>query len=136
MIKEASQNIIDYLKDIFNSKNNMVEKYKRDLIENQQNIGQEKYGECIKDGCQTNLHEISHTIEKLIKASERVCFEDEHHIDLRMEVARKVDKVRALKKKKESLINQLKKKCRAFKKRSIEVKPNVAKKYNKCIEWR
>ena len=114
MIKEASQNIIDYLKDIFNSKNNMVEKYKRDLIENQQNIGQEKYGECIKDGCQTNLHEISHTIEKLIKASERVCFEDEHHIDLRMEVARKVDKVRALKKEERKFDKPTEKKVQGF----------------------
>ena len=72
MIREAAQNTIGHLKDLLNKKNKIVERYKRKLIEAQQNIGQEKYGDCVKDGCQTNLDESSHTIEKLIKAAEKV----------------------------------------------------------------
>ena len=63
MIREAAQNTIGHLKDIIIERNKIVERYKRKLIEAQQNIGQEKYGDCINDGCQTNLDESSHTIE-------------------------------------------------------------------------
>ena len=41
------------------------------------------------------------------KSAERVEFEDERHIDLRMELVRQVDKVGKLIKDKYSLINQL-----------------------------
>ena len=68
------QNTIGHLKDLLNKKNKIVDRYKRKLIEAQQNIGQEKYGDCIKYDCQTNLEEISHTVEKLIKAGEKVEF--------------------------------------------------------------
>ena len=37
---------------------------------------------CIKYGCQTNLDENSHIIEKRRKSSEKVEFEDERHIEL------------------------------------------------------
>ena len=69
--------------------------------------GKKKYGDCIKDGCQTNLDESSHTIEKLRKSAEKVAFEDERHIDLTMELVWQVDEARALIKEKESLINQM-----------------------------
>ena len=107
MIREAAQNTIGHLKYLLNEKNKIVERYKRKLIESQQDIGQEKYGDCIKDGCQTNLNENSHTIEKLRKEAEKVEFEDERHIELRMELVWQVDEARALIKEKEGLINQL-----------------------------
>ena len=109
MIREASQNTIGHLKDLLNEKNKIVERYKRKLIEAQQNIGQEKYGDCIKDGCQTNLDESSHTIEKLRKAAEKVEFEDERHIELRMELVRQVDEAEELIKYTNNLMNKLKK---------------------------
>ena len=40
MIIEAAQNTIGHLKDLINEKNKIVERYKRKLIESQQNIGQ------------------------------------------------------------------------------------------------
>ena len=42
MIREAAQNTIGHMKDFPNKKNKMVERYKRKLIESQQDIGQEK----------------------------------------------------------------------------------------------
>ena len=69
MIREAAQNTIGHLKDLINEKNKIVERYKRKLIEAKRYIGQEKYGDCIKYRCQTNLDEISHTIEKLVKSA-------------------------------------------------------------------
>ena len=42
------------------------------------------------------------------QSAEKIEFEDERHIDLRMELVRQVDKVRSLIKDKYSLINQLK----------------------------
>ena len=53
------------------------------------------------------MDESSHTIEKLRKAAEKVEFEDEHHIELRMELVWKVDEAGALTKEKDGLINQL-----------------------------
>ena len=47
-------------------------------------MGQERYGDCIKYGCQTNLDESSHTIEKLRKLAEKVEFEDKRHLELIM----------------------------------------------------
>ena len=96
MIREAAQNTIGYLKYLLNKNNKTVDRYKRKLIEAQQDIGQEKYGDCIKDGCQTNLDESSHTIEKMRKAAEKVEFEDERHVELRMELVWQVDKAEAL----------------------------------------
>ena len=107
MIREAAQNTIGRLKDLLNENNKIVERYKRNPIEAQQDIGQEKYGDFIKDGFQTNLDESSHTIEKLIKAAEKVEFEDERHIELRMELVWQVDEAGALIKEKYGLINQL-----------------------------
>ena len=49
----------------------------------------------------------SHTIEKLIKAAEKLEFEDERHIEIIMELVWKVDKDRSLIKDKDGLINQL-----------------------------
>ena len=121
MIREAAQNTIDHLKDLLNKKNKIVERYKRKIIEAQQNIGQGKYGYCIKDGCQTNLDKSSHTIEKLIKAAEKVEFEDERHIKLIMELVQQVDKAVALIKDKDGLMNQLGINCRTLKKRSTEL---------------
>ena len=34
-------------------------------------MGQGQYRDCIKDYCQTNLDEISHTIEKLRKSAKK-----------------------------------------------------------------
>ena len=39
MMIEAQPNTIGHLKYIFNQKNNLLEKHKRNLIESQQNIG-------------------------------------------------------------------------------------------------
>ena len=107
MIRGAAHNTIGYLKDLLNENKQIVERYKNNLIEDQQNIGQEKYGDCIKDGCQNNLDESSHTIEKLRKASEKVEFEDERHIELRMELVWQVDEDGALIKEKYGLIKKL-----------------------------
>ena len=70
-------------------------------------MGQEKYEDCIKDGFQTKLDEISHTIEKLIIAAEKIDFEDERHIGLRMELLQQVDKAGALIKDKDGLVIQM-----------------------------
>ena len=67
MIREAAQNTIVYLKDFLKEKNKIVDRYKRKIIEPQQEIGQEKYGDCIKYSCQTNLDGSSNTNEKLRK---------------------------------------------------------------------
>ena len=96
MIREAAHNTIGHLKDLLNKNNKIFERYKRKLVEAQQHIGQEKYGECIKDDCQNNFEEISHTVEKLIKAAEKVEFEDERHTELKMELVWKVDESGAL----------------------------------------
>ena len=53
------------------------------------------------------MDKISHIIEKMRKEAEKVEFEDERHIDIRMELVWKVDEARALIKEKEGLINQL-----------------------------
>ena len=63
MITEAAQNIIDYIKDILNERNKIVERYKRNVIESEENMGKEKYRDLIKDGCQNNFDESRHTIE-------------------------------------------------------------------------
>ena len=55
MMREAAQNTIGHPKDLPNEKNNIFERHKRNLIER------------IKDVCQTNLSESSHTVEKLRK---------------------------------------------------------------------
>ena len=107
MIIEAAQITIGHLKYLLNKRKKIVERYKRNLIESQQNIGQEKYGDCKKYGCQTNLDESSHTIEKLRNSAERVKFEDERHIELRMELVWQVDEAGTLIKEKYGLINQL-----------------------------
>ena len=107
MIREAAQNTIGHIKDLLKKREHIVDRYQRKLIEGQQDKGQEKYGDCIKYGCQTNLDESIHTIEKLRKDAEKVEFEDERHIELRMELVWQVDKARALIKKKDGLINQL-----------------------------
>ena len=72
MILEAAHNIIDHLKYLLNENNKIVESHKSNIIEYQTNMGQEKYGDFIKYYCQTNLDEISHTIEKLRKAADKV----------------------------------------------------------------
>ena len=54
MIREAAHNTIVHLKDVLNKKKKIVERYKRKLIESQQDIGKEKYEDCIKDCCQIN----------------------------------------------------------------------------------
>ena len=72
MIREAAQHTIDHLKDILNKNNRIFERYKSNLIEAQQHMGQEKYGDCKKNGCQTNLEKIIHTVEELRKAAEKV----------------------------------------------------------------
>ena len=107
MIREAAQNTIYHLKDLLNENNEIVERYKREIIEYQQDIGLEKYGDCIKYVCQNNLDEIIHTIEKTRKAAEKVEFEDERHIELRKELVWQVDEAGALIKEKYGLINQL-----------------------------
>ena len=61
MIREAAQNIIDHHKYLLNEKNKKVERNNKNLIEAEQNMGQEKYGECILYSCQTNLYESSYT---------------------------------------------------------------------------
>ena len=109
MIREAAQNTIGHLKDLINKNNKIVDRYKRKVIKSQQNIVQEKYGDCIKDGCQNILEEISHTVEKLRKTAEKVEFEDERHIELRMELLWLVDNAGALIKEKDGL-KQLEKK--------------------------
>ena len=63
----------------------------------------------IKYSCPARLGESSNTIEKLIKLYERVGFEDERHIELRMELVRQVDEAEELIKDKDNLINKLKK---------------------------
>ena len=70
-------------------------------------MGQGKYRDCIQYGCQTNLDESSHTIEKEIKEAEKLEFEDERHNDLIMELVRQVDEAILLIKDKDSMINQL-----------------------------
>ena len=50
MIREAAHNIIDYLKDILNEKNKIVQRHKRNLIESQENMGQEEYEDLMKHG--------------------------------------------------------------------------------------
>ena len=67
---------------------------------------QERYGDCIKDGCQTKLEKIIHTLEELRKSAEKVEIEDERHIELNMELVRQVDEAGALIKEKYILINQ------------------------------
>ena len=52
MIREAAQNTTGQLKNLLNEKNRIVDRYKRELIESQKDIGQEKYEDCIKYGCQ------------------------------------------------------------------------------------
>ena len=56
---------------------------------------------------QNNLDESSHTIEKLIKAAEKVEFEDERHIELIMKLVWQVDEAGSLIKERDGLINQL-----------------------------
>ena len=73
-------------------------------------MGQEKYEDCIKDSCQTNLDESSHTIDKIRKSSEMVEFEDELHIEIKIELVQKVDEAGSFIKDKDYLINQLFKK--------------------------
>ena len=73
------------------------------------------------------MEEINHTVEKPKKEAKEVEFEDDRHIELKTELMWQVDKAGALIKEKDGLINQLKKKCRTLKKRSIKVKPAVAK---------
>ena len=51
VIIEAAYNTIGHIKDLLNKQNKIVEKYNRKPIESQLNIGQEKYGDSIKDGC-------------------------------------------------------------------------------------
>ena len=53
------------------------------------------------------MDKISHIIEKMRKEAEKVEFEDERHIDIRMELVWKVDEAGALIKEKDGLINQL-----------------------------
>ena len=49
------------------------------------NLIPKKYGaRSIKYGCQNNLDEIIHTIEKLKKASEKVEFEDDCPVEIRI----------------------------------------------------
>ena len=60
----------------------------------------------INDGCQTSLGGSSNTIEKLRKSAEKVEFEDERHIELRMVLVRQVDEDKSLIKDKYGLINQ------------------------------
>ena len=107
MIIEAAQITIGHLKYLLNKRKKIVERHKRNLIESQQNIGQEKYGDCKKYGCQTNLDESSHTIEKLRKAAENLEFEDECYTELRIEFVWQVYESGALIKEKDGLINQL-----------------------------
>ena len=106
MIREYAQNIIDHLKDLINEKNNLVDRYNTNLIEYQQNTGKEKYGDSRKDGCQTKLDESRHNFEKLMKSDEKVEFEDELRIELKMELVRKVDNVVALINDKDNLKHQ------------------------------
>ena len=61
-----------------------MEIHKRKMIGSRQNMGQLRYGYFIKDSRQNNLDGSIHTIEKLIEAAEKVEFEDERHIELRM----------------------------------------------------
>ena len=64
-------------------------------------MGQENYGYCIKYSFQTNLNESIHTIQKMIKAAEKVEFEDGRHIVFIMELVQQVDDAREpIKKKK------------------------------------
>ena len=63
MIIEAAQITIGHIKYLLSKRKKIVERHKRNLIESQQNIGQEKYVDYIKYDCQTNLDESSHTIE-------------------------------------------------------------------------
>ena len=64
MIIEAAHNTIGHLEDLLNEKNKILEIYKMELIEFQQNMVQVNYIYCIKYCCQDNLDESSHTIEK------------------------------------------------------------------------
>ena len=62
MIRDYAHNTIDHLKDIINEDNNIVKRYKMNLLEDQQNMGQEKYRDCINYFLKINLDEITHTI--------------------------------------------------------------------------
>ena len=53
------------------------------------------------------MEEIIHTVEKQRKAAEKVEFEDERHVELKMELLWQVDEAGALIKEKDGLINQL-----------------------------
>ena len=53
------------------------------------------------------MDEISHNIETLIKADEKVGFDYERHVELRMELVRQVDEAGSHIKGKYSLINQM-----------------------------
>ena len=68
MIRKVANNTIVYLKDLLNEKKEIVERYKRKLIESKENTGKGNYRDCIEDGFQTYLDEISHTIDKMRKA--------------------------------------------------------------------
>ena len=76
--------------------------------------GAKNYGDLIKYFGQTNLDEISHTIEKLRKLSEKVEFKNQHQIELRIKLVRKVDKAITLIKEKEILIKQKETKVQRF----------------------
>ena len=67
MIKEAAKSTIGHLKDILNKKNNISDSNKRKIIESPK-----KYGSrFIKYGCENNLDERIHTIEKMRKNLKR-----------------------------------------------------------------
>ena len=91
MIRESAQNNIGHMKDIINENNKIVERHPRILIEPQKITGHGKYWDCTKGGFQNNLDESSNTIEKPIKVSGRVDFEDERHTEPIMELVWQVD---------------------------------------------
>ena len=63
----------------------------------------------IKDGCQTKYYEIIHTIEKLIKADEKIDFEYLCHTEIIIKYLLQVDEDGPRIIEKVSLINQVKK---------------------------
>ena len=76
-------------------------------IASQKNMGKWKYRDSKNYSCQTNLDESSHTIEKLRKSAKRVGFEEELHIEIRMELVQQIDKAVELIEDKYCVINKI-----------------------------
>ena len=103
------------------------------MAQEEDNITPTKYVAMrIQYGCQTNLDESSHAIEKLRKYAEKVEFEDERYIEIIMELVQKVDKSRELIKDKDILINHLERKVKDIGEEKYRIEAIFEK---KCKIW-